>query len=477
MGGFSEYDRYDAVGLAHLVATRAVRPEELLDAAVARVAATNPTINAVVQHHDDGARRHLSQGLPSGPFRGVPFLLKDLGVLMTGTRTGSGSRAWNDHVADHDTTLVERYRSAGLVIFGKTNTPELGLNVTTEPAAYGPTRNPYDRQRSAGGSSGGAAAAVAARIVPVAHATDGGGSIRIPAANCGLFGLKPTRARTPLGPDIGEGWAGRSCAHVVSRSVRDSAAFLDATQGPAPGDPYWAPPPARSYAAEVGADPGKLRIAISTVSPDGETPHPECIRAVDNTARLLSELGHRVEAAAPDYDHAAVVDNTMAIIAGNTANGLDARGRARGRPLTRDEVEPLTWAIAEMGRSFTATDYVRAVQVGHAAGRRLAAFFGRFDLALTPTMMDPPRPIGEIRTSGTDVVAWGRSLRIPFTPIYNVTGCPAASLPLHWTAEGLPVGVHLGAAFGREDLLFRISAQLEKARPWADRRPALSVTG
>jgi Asp-tRNA(Asn)/Glu-tRNA(Gln) amidotransferase A subunit family amidase len=404
---------------------------------------------------------------------GVPYLLKDLGVLYAGRPTTYGSRFFATAVADHDSTLVERLRAAGLVIIGKTNTPEFGLNATTEPVLFGPSRNPYDDSRSTGGSSGGAAAAVAARMVPAAHATDGGGSIRIPAANCGLFGLKPTRARNPIGPDVGEGWSGLGVGHAVSRTVRDSAALLDATHGPAPGDPYWAPPFTERYADHVGRDPGRLKVAVTTRSAADTPVDPECVRAVEETAKLLEELGHTVEEAAPDYSVEAMAFAMKTIIASNMHTLLALRGGVLGRNATLDDVEPISWHFAKRGAACTGADYARAIIVIHGIGRRLAGFFQDYDLALSPTLADPPLPLGRTSMAGDDMDAYFEALtaRIPFTPLYNVSGHPAASLPLHWTEAGLPVGVQLGAAFGAEDLLFRISAQLEEARPWHDRRP------
>jgi amidase/6-aminohexanoate-cyclic-dimer hydrolase len=302
MAAFKEYAAYDALSLGELIAKKEVTPQEVLDAAIERIEAVNPRINAVVQKAYDEARAAIRVGLPPGPLSGVPYLMKDLYAWQKGARIGNGSRLYDGFVADHDFTLVERYKAAGLVILGRTNTPEFGLNAATEPVVNGPTRNPWNLERSSGGSSGGAAAAVAAGMVPAAHGTDGGGSIRIPAANCGVFGLKPNRGRNPAGPDVGEGWSGLACGHALTRSVRDSAAFLDASSGPAPGDPYWAPPPARPFLQEVGAKPGKLRIGLAKKPITGTPVHAECVKGVEAAARLCEELGHRVEEAMPAFD-------------------------------------------------------------------------------------------------------------------------------------------------------------------------------
>ncbi|GHD49374.1 6-aminohexanoate-cyclic-dimer hydrolase [Thalassobaculum fulvum] len=475
MAAFSDYAEHDGLGLARLIAGGDVTPEEVLEAAIARADAVNPTINAIVHRMDAEARGRVAADLPQGPFAGVPFLLKDLYMGYEGAPLGNGSRLWQDYASPADFTYTRRCRAAGLVVFGKTNTPELGVAWTTEPVANGPTRNPWDLERSAGGSSGGAAAAVAAGIVPVAHATDGGGSIRIPAANCGLFGLKPTRGRNPAGPFVGEGWSGLATGHVVSRSVRDSAAMLDATSGPAPGDPYAAPPPARPFLQEVGTDPGRLRVALHTTGLDGRPLDPENRRAAEEAARLLQELGHEVDEAMPTLDVAAISRAFRVIIAGNLWNAVALRYDALGRRPDGYGLEKATWAWAEEGRSYTAADYAAAVTAVHVAGRQLAAFFESWDVMLSTTMREPPVKLGVLRQNEQDLDDYYRLLmdEMPVTPLFNATGCPAMSVPLHWTADGLPVGIHIGAAFGREDLLIRLASQLEQARPWFDRVPAL----
>ncbi len=476
MAVFKEYGNYDALGLAELIAQKQVKPEEVLEAAIERIEATNPKINAVVQKQYDDARAVIAAGLPNGPLRGVPYLLKDLYTWQKGARVGNGSRIYDAFVADHDFTLVERYKAAGLVILGRTNTPEFGLNAATEPVVNGPTRNPWNLGRSAGGSSGGAAAAVAAGMVPAAHGTDGGGSIRIPAANCGVFGLKPNRARNPAGPDVGEGWSGLACGHAITRTVRDSAAFLDASSGPAAGDPYWAPPPSRPFLLEVGDEPGKLRIAVMKKAVGDIPVHPECINGVEAAAKLCADLGHHVDEAAPDFDFAALRWAMGVIMAANLRNALDFRLEALKREQRQGDVERITELWAEQARKMTARDYARAIVIVHGVGRRFGAFFRDHDLLLSPTVAEPPLPLGSTDMMGNDLDAYNERLfrLIPFTPQFNVSGGPAASLPLHWTADGLPVGIQLGADFGNEALLFRVAAQLEAARPWKDKRPPIT---
>ncbi|HUL10494.1 MAG TPA: amidase [Candidatus Acidoferrum sp.] len=472
---FKEYADYDALGLGELIAKKEVTPQDVLEAAIERIEALNPKINAVVQKMYDEARAALRATLPSGPLAGVPYLMKDLYAWQKGARIGNGSRLYDGFVADHDFTLVERYKAAGLVILGRTNTPEFGLNAATEPVVNGPTRNPWNLERSSGGSSGGAAAAVAAGMVPAAHGTDGGGSIRIPAANCGVFGLKPTRARNPAGPDVGEGWSGLACGHALTRSVRDSAAFLDASSGPAPGDPYWAPLPARPFLQEVGAKPGKLRVALMKKPITGTPLHAECVKGAETAARLCEELGHRVEEAMPEFDFVGLRWAMGVIISANLRNGLDARLDALKRTQREDDVERITALWAEQGRRHTARDYARALVVVHGVGRRFGEFFRKYDVLLSPVVAEPPLPLGATDMMSNDLDAYNERLfrLIPFTPQFNVSGGPAVSIPLHWTPDGLPVGIQFGADFGNEAVLFRLAAQLEQAQPWKDKRPKL----
>jgi len=471
--GFADYDRYDGLGLAGLVRGGEVKAEEMLEAAIERVEALNPALNAVVTRLYDQARAALAAGLPAGPFTGVPYALKDLGALYTGAVTSYGSRLFAGAVADHDSEYTIRLKRAGLVILAKTNTPEMGLAPSTEPRLFGPTRNPWNRAHSAGGSSGGSAAAVAGGMLPMAHATDGGGSIRIPASCCGLFGLKPTRARNPMGPDAGEGWGGASVGHAVTRSVRDSAALLDVTAGPDVGDPYWAPPPAGPFLDEVGRPPGRLRIALATASWNGAPVDPECAAAATDAARLCESLGHHVEEGRPDYSHEALGQATRIIIGANVRAALDAGAKARRRAVEAGDVERVTWEFAALGASHTAADYARSIGVVHRTGRAVARFFTRHDIILSPTMCRPPFPLGVLDMSSADADAYLAAVlaSIGFTSLFNSSGNPAMSVPLAWSRSGLPIGIQFAAPFGGEALLFRLAGQLEAARPWAARRP------
>jgi amidase len=475
MTAFPDYDRYDGLGLAALVRAREVTAAELLAAAIERLDARNPAINAVIHRMHDEARAAIAAGLPEAPLAGVPYLLKDLGTYYAGTPTTAGSRFFRGFVPDHDSEIVRRMKRAGLVIFGKTNTSEFGLSTSVEPMLYGPTRNPWNLAHSAGGSSGGAAAAVAAGILPMAHATDGGGSIRIPASCCGLFGLKPTRARTPMGPDLGEGWNGASTAHAVTRSVRDSAALLDATQGPDIGDPYWAPPPRGSFLAEVSVDPGRLRIALTTKAWNGQAVDPECVAAATAAARLCETLGHHVSEASPVIDEEARGRAAYVIAAAHTRATLELRGKALGREPRPEDVETHSWGAAEFGREVTASEYAQSIRVMHQTGRVIGRFFTEHDVLITPTMCRPPHKLGVLAMTGTDPQEYLQAIlgTIAFTSPFNTAGTPAMSVPLHWSKGGLPIGVQFAAGFGEEATLFRLAAQLEKARPWADRRPAL----
>jgi amidase len=468
-----DYERFDGLGLAELVKSRAVTAEELRAAAIERIEARNPAVNAVVNKMYDRAEAAIAAGLPAGPFAGVPYLLKDLAVYCTGTVTSAGSAFFRDAVADHDSEIVARMKRAGLVILGKTNTSEFGLSPSAEPKLFGPTRNPWNPQVSAGGSSGGAAAAVASGMLPIAHGTDGGGSVRIPASCCGLFGLKPTRARTPMGPDLGENWSGSSVGHAVTRSVRDSAALLDATAGPDVGDPYWAPPPRGPYLAELGADPGRLRIAVATRPWSGHPVEAECTAAVANAAKLCADLGHHLEEASPVIDEELHNRARRIIRAANTRATLESRGKALGREVRREDVETITWMTAELAREQTAADYAWAIRAAHQLGRVVARFFTKYDLLLTPTMCHPPLPLGVLAMSGPDPEVYWRAhpRAVAFTALFNTAGNPAMSVPLHWSADGLPIGVQFAARFGEEATLFRLAAQLEAAQPWADRRP------
>jgi amidase len=468
---FKEYGSYDGLGLAELVRKRQVSASELLDEAIARTTRVDPQINAVVVKHCDYAERQIDNGLPDGPFTGVPFLLKDLEILE-GTRTTSGASVYQNNVADHSSTLARRFLAAGVTVFGKSSTPEFGMMPTTESRLFGPTRNPWNLAHSSGGSSGGAAAAVAARLVPVAHASDGGGSIRIPASASGVFGLKPTRARNPLGPDRGEGWAGFSCGHVVSLSVRDSAAMLDATSGPEPWSPYFAPPRERPFAEEVRRDPGRLRIAFTDESPYGEAIDPEIAAATREVASLLAGLGHHVEQRAPELaaDPAAVM---ATVVGASAAFNVRMAEQRFGRAMTDRDFERLTLASAHNGQNTTATDYVAAQLSAFHISRGLATFFASCDVFLCPTLCSPPLRIGELDSMSEDLSHIAPILRryMPATSMFNMSGQPAMSVPLAWNAAGLPLGMMFAARFGDEATLFRLAGQLEQARPWKGKLP------
>ena len=470
---FKEYGNYDAVGLADLVRKKYVTARELLDEAIMRTGKVDPQINAVVVRHHDYAQRQIDRGLPDGPFTGVPFLLKDL-EFLEGTRTTSGASIYKDHIADRTSTLAQRFLDAGLTIFGKSSTPEFGLMPTTESRLFGPTRNPWNLEHSSGGSSGGAGAAVAARIVPVAHASDGGGSIRIPASASGVFGLKPTRARNPIGPERGEGWGGFSCGHVVSISVRDSAAMLDAIHGPEPSSPYVAPMPERPFAEEVGRDPGRLRIAFTDRSPYGDPIDPEIAAAVREIAAMLDRLGHHVEERAPVLaaDPAVVM---TAIISAHTGLAMRLAERQFGRAMTDSDMEILTLATAHNARKATGIDYVAAQLSAFKISRGLATFFEGCDVFLCPTLCSPPLRIGELNPMSRDLSHISPILRryIPATSMFNMSGQPSMSVPLAWNTAGLPLGMMFAARFGDEATLFRLAAQLEQERPWKQRLPPI----
>jgi Asp-tRNA(Asn)/Glu-tRNA(Gln) amidotransferase A subunit family amidase len=473
VAAFADYERYDALGLADLVRRKQVTPAELLEAAIARVESRNKAVNAVVMALYDHGRAAIAAGLPDGPFRGVPFLLKDLTASLAGVPATRGSRFFADSPpAAADSEHVARLKRAGLVIYGRTNTCELGLSLTCEPQLHGPTRNPWDLTRISGGSSGGAAAAVGARMLPMAHATDGFGSIRAPAACCGLVGLKPTRARNTMAPYTGEGLGGLSAEHAVTLTVRDCAALLDATCGAGPGDPYVAPAPERSFLQEVATAPGRLRIAFTTAAPNGVEIDAEPRRVLLETARLCADLGHAVEETDPDVDRAAVVPTFLTLAAANTVVNL-ASHPSKGRPARADEVEAVTWATGEMGTRIAAADYVRATQAAHRLGRQMAAFHRQHDVLLTPGLATLPPRLGWLDMTMQDVDEYWRRVFAfsPFTVWFNLTGQPAMMLPIGSSEHGLPVAVQLVARYGDEATLFRLAAQLETSRPWIDRRP------
>jgi amidase len=468
----------DATDQAALVASGDASPSELLEAAIERIERIDPALNAVVIRWFDHARENAaSSDLPEGPFRGVPFLIKDLFADYAGQRISNGNVAFKEAnvIADADTTLVGRYRAAGLVIAGRTNSPELGSVPTTEPVAWGATHNPWDTTRTPGGSSGGAAAAVASGMVPFAHASDGGGSIRIPASCCGLVGLKPSQGRITLGPVRDE--SGLAVEHCVSRTVRDSAALLDATRGPGVGDTVIAPPPARPYIEELGADPGRLRIGMLDHHAQGGRVDAEVTDATQAVGKLLESLGHHVEAAWPK----ALEDETLGSKFGAmwSANMGISKRRFEdrlGRPLEEHELEPMNRVQAEYAKHFSAIDYALALS-GIAQFRRVMHSWWHegWDLLLTPTVAELPLTLGTIVNDPDNPMSPMRRAGdfVPFTPPFNTSGQPAISLPLEWTAEGLPVGVQLVAAYGREDVLIRVASQLEQAKPWSDRKPEI----
>jgi amidase len=472
-GSLDEVLDQDAVGQADLVRRGELSPTELVTAAIARIEAVDSVLNAVVIREFDRAIDAARGPLPDGPFTGVPFLLKDLAVEWDGVRFTEGSAFLRDNVSNHDQELTRRIQQAGLVLAGKTNTPEFGALPTCEPALFGATRNPWDPTRTPGGSSGGAAAAVAAGMVPMAYGNDAGGSIRFPASCCGVFGLKPTRARLPFGPEYGDVFSGLAVEFALTRSVRDAAVLLDALAGPDMGDPYWAPPPIGPFAAEVGADPGRLRIAFCDRTPSGTPVHPDCVTAVRDAAALCESLGHYVvEQELPGvYDQPYPLD---ALDAGAVGWTLAYWIRKLGREPDVNEIEPLTRAMWEMSKSVTAADYLLAVQDAQALGRTVARFFTDVDLWLTPTLAQPPVPIGHITGTADDpgqvMERFGEFLGFPAW-VANATGNPAMSVPLHSNTEGLPIGVHFLARFGDEATLLRVASQLEQAQPWSSRRP------
>jgi amidase len=478
----SEVWRLDATAQAELVRDGEVSPAELVRDAAERIGSLNPTLNAVITDLSEKALATAEAGLPDGPFRGVPMLLKDLACHSAGDPFHEGMeflkrRGW---CARGDQHLTRRFREAGLVIMGKTNTPELGILPTTEPAAYGATRNPWDPSRSPGGSSGGSAAAVAAGLVAVAHANDGGGSIRIPASHCGLVGLKPSRGRVSLGPDFGDVISGLVSEHVLTRSVRDSARCLDAIQGLMPGDPYAAPGPLRPYAEELTADPGRLRIGLRTAAPGGQfETDPDCVEAASSAARLLESLGHAVEESSPEaFEDPDYVPSFLLRWTAGVAWNLGYWEAQTGDPIGPEDVEPTTWALAEAGRGHSAADYLKAIEYHQRLTRRVAEWWEQgFDLLLTPTTGEPATTLGEFAAPPSQPAApLLRSIPLgAFTAAFNTTGQPAISLPLHRRADGLPVGVQLVAPYGREDLLIRVAAQLEQAAPWAERWPSLAA--
>lgn len=496
MAVFEEYLTYDAIGLAELVKRKEISASELCNTAIQRIESYNPLLNAVVTFMYSQVSEQLEGPLEQGIFTGVPMLLKDLLAAYAGAPLTSGSRAFEFYIPDHDSEVVSRLKKTGSLIIGKTNCPEFGLMGVTEPELHGPARNPWNPEHTPGGSSGGSAAAVAAGMVPVATAGDGGGSIRIPAAYCGLFGLKPSRGRVPTGPDYGEIWQGAVSEHVITRTVRDSAAMLDAIQGPDVGAPYSITDPERPYLKEVGKDPGKLRIAFCTESPIQTAVDEECVKAVENTVKLLESLGHYVEEAKPDLDGIALAKSYTMMYCGEMAADLKAIPDLIGRRLNALDVELETKTLAVLGNACTAGEFVTAMREWGKASRIMGAFHEKYDTYVTPTTASLPARIGELKpraheelimklvnslkmgkilkSSGLiDQLAIDSLRRTPFTQLANFTGQPAMSVPLHWSSKGFPCGVQFIGRFGDEATLFRLAGQLEKALPWFDMRPKL----
>jgi amidase len=497
MGKIADYGSQDALGLAELVRTKQVSALELVDECIARVDRVNGQLNAVVTRMDDQARA-AAKGPLEGPFAGVPFFVKDLVQPVAGVRFTRGSRFWMNDVADHDSELVRRYRKAGLILTGKTNTPELGLTPYTESEALQPTKNPWSLAHNTGGSSGGAGAVVASRVAPMAHGGDGGGSIRIPASCCGVFGLKPTRGRTPVGPDHAEGWFGYALDHALTRSVRDSAALLDATHGIERGAPYAAPAPSGPFLAEVGKDPGRLRVALCKTPFLPGTPHPDVLAAAADAAALCASLGHTVDVLHLPIDPERFAVDFTIMIAVATATDLADGARLSGRPLRRRDFETGTWIVGMLGRTIDGPSLEGARRRLQAMSRTVANALEGFDVLLTPTLGLPPPKLGSLQPPPGEarineiIAAAGLSplLRIPslvlgiarkiyafipYTPLANVTGQPSMSVPLMWNAEGLPIGTMFTGAFGDEATLFRLAAQLEEARPWRDRKAVVDA--
>jgi len=468
----------DATAQAELVRSGQATPAELVDAAIERVERLNPQLNAVIHERFDAARKEASAGDLAGPFAGVPILLKDLGAAQAGEplHLGLGFLKEAGHRAATDSFITTKLQAAGCVILGRTNCPEMGTTITTEPRAYGPTRNPWNTDHTTGGSSGGSAAAVASGMVPAAHANDGGGSIRIPAANCGLFGLKPSRGRVSPGPDPHESsWAGSTIDHMLTRSVRDSAAMLDVLAGRMPGDLFVAPPPRRPFADEVGAAPASLKIGwLDHPAQDGIAPNAECATAVHETRDLLESLGHELHEAYPDaLGDPEFTRHFLTLITTAVAADLENWSEVLGRTIDPSELESDNQTFQMLGAMVPGTAYLRSEEWFEAWRRRLATFWSEdgYDLLLTPVLNMPPARIGEL---SEPVLGQQRVIEaLQYTAQFNVSGQPAVSLPLHWTPDGLPVGLQLVAAYGREDLLLRIASQLEQAAPWAERRPAV----
>lgn len=490
-----EYITYDGLGLAELVKNKQVTPEELLNTAIQRAEQVNPKINAIINPlYDLG--REMAANPPDGDFSGVPFLLKDLGSPLANYPMSNGSKMLRYFIPDEDGNLVKRFKQSGLVIFGKTNTPEFGLMGTTEPKHFGPSRNPWNTKHTTGGSSGGSAAAVSAGIVPMASAGDGGGSIRIPAACCGLFGLKPSRGRVSLGPDRAEDWDGAVVEHILSRSVRDSAVMLDNVCGPAPGDPYFLPNPEKPYSEIIQQDPKPLKVAFSKESPLGNRVHPECAAAVEDFAKKLESLGHQVEEKTPAIVGEDVAKAYLTIYFGQVGAQIKRFKSLFGKQAVKEGLEETTRIFGMLGNKLSTADYVEQRYQWNQFGRVMGAFHEQYDLYVTPVLSEPPAEIGTLLPNSLEEFSlrWAEKLRAgrlllksgviekiamqslektPFTQLGNLTGQPGMSLPLYWTSQGLPLGIQVMSAIGREDLLFALAGQMERAFPWFNKMPNL----
>jgi amidase len=500
MAAFGEYGRYDGMGLAELVRGGQVSPAELCEEAIRRAEDLNPKLNAIIRPLYDFARKAAQTRNPEAPFCGVPFLLKDVHHALKGYVMSSGSALLRNFVPNQDAEIVRRFKDAGLVILGKTNTPEFKLSSLTEPKAFGPTRNPWNPDYSPGGSSGGSAAAVAARIVPLASATDEGGSIRIPASYCGLFGLKPSRGRNPVGPDFDQEWDGMSTSHVLTRSVRDSAAMLDALAGREPGAPY-ATTSERTFLDEILNEPGRLRIGFYLRTAYGRKVHPECVKAVEDSCKLLEGLGHHIEEISPGFEEEEAALNWCIVMTGNEAAHVGKLIEIYGRSKVMANIELANRVLYRIGQSLKAVDFVKAKRRWRQFGMTMDRVLTECDLILTSTLGEPPVRVGSQQPTKADERSMkllasfaGKILvsskkrtdaifadlvrntmrgQMPFTFVANMTGQPAMSVPLHWTEDGLPCGVQFLGRFGGEATLLRLASQLEKAKPWADRRPAV----
>lgn len=493
----NDFSSHDATSLAELVRSGQVSARELVLDSIENIETLNPKLNAVVHKMYDRALKQ-AQSPVDGPFSGVPFMLKDLLSWYEGEPIASGSRLFKGWIPPYDTEMVKRYRRSGVIIVAKTNTPEFGLTPYTEPELFGPTVNPWDTSRTTGGSSGGSAAAVASGMVPFAGGGDGGGSIRIPASCCGIFGLKPTRGRTPAGPLVGEHWQGAAIEHCLTRSVRDSAAMLDAVSGPDVGAPYWATPPERPFLEEVRTSPGQLRIAFTSKPLLGHTVHEDCNAALADAVTLLESLGHHLIEAAPPADRDQFNRAFLTMVCGEVRADLIDASTLLGRDATPADLEFSTWALNLLGGSISAGEFVAAEHYLRSSARRLGEFFENFDLLLTPTLSVPPFPTGSLQPPAHEralIKVLGRLraggvLRllgalekaaekvfdvIPYEPLFNVSGQPAMSVPLYWNASNLPIGVHFVGRYGDEATLLRIASQLEQARPWMNRRPPVSA--